>query len=107
MPKQGRAYEEAVASIFCKLFPDSDVSRSVWVEGPDGRRELDIQVRVRDKIHSQFGLIECKDFDPQKTGPVGISYIDALDSKRRDLNATFAMICSNSGFTKDAINKAR
>jgi hypothetical protein len=53
------------------------------------------------------GVVECKDFNPATTGPVGIGYIDALDSKRRDLGLEFAFICSNAGFTADAIRKAR
>jgi len=33
--------------------------------------------------------------------------VDALDSKREDLGADLAIICSNSGFTKDALAKAK
>lgn len=47
-------------------------------------------------------LIECKDWKR----PVGIGAIDALESKRRDLQVSVAMICSNSGFTEDALRKA-
>jgi len=47
-------------------------------------------------------VIECKDWNR----PIGIAFIDALDSKRRDLGASIAMICSNSGFTSDALRKA-
>jgi len=52
-------------------------------------------------------VIECKDFDPKRTGPVGIGYVDALESKRRDVNVHVALICSNAGFTADATRKAR
>jgi hypothetical protein len=44
---------------------------------------------------------------PAKTGKVGRPFVDALDSKRHDLQADAAFICSNSGFTEDALNKAR
>jgi hypothetical protein len=47
-------------------------------------------------------VIECKDWNK----PIGIAFIDALDSKRRDIGASAAMICSNSGFTADALRKA-
>jgi hypothetical protein len=53
------------------------------------------------------GVAECKDFNPVTTGPVGIGYIDALDSKRRDLGLEFAFVCSNAGFTADATRKAK
>lgn len=38
---------------------------------------------------------------------MGIDYIDALDSKRRDLAVTHALLCSNSGFTAPALHKAK
>lgn len=47
-------------------------------------------------------MIECKDWNR----PFGIAFIDALDSKRRDIGASAALICSNSGFTADALRKA-
>ena len=30
-------------------------------------------------------VIECKDFDLRKTGPVGRPFVDAFDSERHDL----------------------
>jgi hypothetical protein len=47
-------------------------------------------------------VIECKDWNK----PIGIAFVDALESKRRDLRLPVAMICSNSGFTADALRKA-
>lgn len=68
-----------------------------------------MDVAVRGHINGQEILIviECKDFDPNSTGKVGREYVDALDSKRHDLNASIAIICSNSGFTIDALRKAK
>jgi hypothetical protein len=77
------------------------------VIGPDGRRELDVLIEGTTDGNPRTGLVECKDFNPHTTGPVGIAYIDALDSKRRDLNTDFAMLFSNAGFTADAIRKAK
>ena len=51
-------------------------------------------------------VIECKDYNPRTTGKVGIEYVDALDSKRHDLQVDGAIICSNSGFSSDANRKA-
>ena len=50
-------------------------------------------------------FIECKDYNP-KRGPLGIAVVDALESKRRDLNYDLCILCSNAGFTADAIRKA-
>jgi hypothetical protein len=84
----------------------ADVKEGQWVKGPDGRLDLDVAVRGTIDGKPTLAVIECKDFDLKKTGKVGREYVDALDSKRHDLNANIAMICSNSGFTEDALNKA-
>jgi hypothetical protein len=64
--------------------------------------EVDVEVRGDPDGKPFFLLIECKDW----RDPVGIEAIDALDSKRKDLQADRCMICSNSGFTKKALRKA-
>src|SRR5687767_8235866 len=50
--------------------------------------------------------IECRDYNPEGR-PIGISHIDALDSKHRDLKMDVSLLCSNAGFTADAIRKAK
>lgn len=105
--KKGKPYELAIADIFEQLHPTAAIDVGVWVEGPDGRRELDVSIQISTSNKIIKGVIECKDFSPDKTGPVGISYIDELDSKRRDLNLDFAFICSNAGFTSNAMSKAK
>lgn len=102
MAKAGEAYQEAVAEVLRTLYPNSEIKVGAWVEGPDGRRDLDVFVRPGGVQDSRFYLIECKDWKR----PVGIGAIDALDSKRQDLGAELAMICSNSGFTGEALRKA-
>jgi restriction endonuclease len=107
MSKKGRPYEQVVAAVFEAFDPRASIARGKWVVGPDGRRELDVLIEGTAGGHPTKGIVECKDFNPSRTGPVGIAYIDALDSKRRDLAAQFALICSNAGFTTDAIRKAK
>lgn len=107
MSKQGRSYERVVALVMQAFDPCATVSQGKWIIGPDGRRELDVLIEGTAGGIPVKGLVECKDFNPRTTGPVGIAYLDALDSKRHDLNATFALLCSNAGFTADAIRKAR
>lgn len=105
--KGGRDFEEAVRDIFRRLFPHADIHSGVWVLGPDGRRELDVNIaeKIGDRVFR--AVVECKDFNPATTGPVGVEYIDAIDSKRRDLQLDLAMLCSNAGFTETAVRKAR
>lgn len=105
--KAGRPYEEAVRDLCRTIFPNAKIESGVWVVGPDGRRELDVDIweMVGDKL--MHFMIECKDFNRESTGPVGISYVDALDSKCRDLGLHSAFICSNAGYTADAVRKAK
>lgn len=72
------------------------------MDGPDGRRDLDVAIRPNGGGSALLAVIECKDWNR----PIGIGFIDALNSKRRDIGAPVAMICSNSGFTADALRKA-
>lgn len=106
--KKGTPYEQLVALAISAFHPGAKVTQGSWIEGPDGRRDLDVIVEgnTTGKESSKL-LIECKDYDARKTGPVGIEYIDALDSKRRDLDIQYTIICSNSEFTQPALNKAR
>jgi hypothetical protein len=84
------------------IVPSADVEVGAWTDGPHGRRDLDEVIRPRTDPPASLVVIECKDWNR----PIGIAFIDALDSKRRDVGASTAMICSNSGFTSDALRKA-
>jgi hypothetical protein len=101
MTKLGEAYQYAVADVARALDSTARIEVGEWVVGPDGERELDVGVWPLSG-NNRFVFIECKDLKR----PVGIGHIDALESKRRDLNADVALICSNSGFTADAVRKA-
>ena len=104
--KRGSQYERVVAAVLRAMDPRSKVRRGQWVSGPDGRRELDVLVEGNADGQGRRVLIECKDYSPKKTGPVGIQHVDALESKRRDMQADVAIICSNAGFTTQAVHKA-
>src|SRR5215475_1322251 len=101
---RGKAYQQLVAEVANAFDPGAKVTEGEWIVGPDGR--LDMDVAIRGKINGKDILIviECKDFNPKSTGKVGREFVDALDSKRHDLGASIAMICSNSGFTADALH---
>ena len=102
MAKAGTEYQELTALVAKALDPNADIKTGQWVEGPDGNREVDVEVRGTVDGNPHFIHIECKDWNK----PVDIQEIDKLDSKRRDLLADAAMIYSNSGFTKKALRKA-
>jgi hypothetical protein len=107
VPRLGRGFEEVVAEVVRAMDPSVTVSIGAWVKGPDGRREVDVLIEGCVEGVPQKAIVECKDFNPKTTGPVGIGYLDALDSKRRDLGLKLAVIASNAGFTSDAISKGK
>ena len=102
MAKAGSAYNELAKKMAEALEPAAVVKMGQWVEGPDGKREVDVEVRGTFEGQQFFLLIECKDWK----NPVDIKEFDKIDSKRKDLLADRVMICSNSGFTKKALRKA-
>jgi hypothetical protein len=102
MAKAGSEYEELVALVAKAIHRDAEIATGKWVEGPDGKREVDVEVRGTIDGRPHFVHIECKDWKQ----PVDIKEIDNLDSKRKDLSADAAILFSNSGFTKKALRKA-
>jgi len=105
--KQGLPFQALVGSVVQAFDPNALVKTEQWIIGPDGRRDMDVFV-IGTIEGAPFKLvIECKDYNPRTTGKVGIEYVDALDSKRHDLQVDGAIICSNSGFSSDAIRKAK
>ena len=101
MPKAGDAYQDAVAEVARQLDPNARIVVGEWIEGPDGERDCDVGVYPA-SASPRFVYIECKDWKR----PVGIEVVDALESKRKDVNADIAILCSNSGFSADALRKA-
>ncbi len=45
MPKAGTEYQELVALVAQALDPEADIRTGQWIEGPDGNREVDVEVR--------------------------------------------------------------
>jgi hypothetical protein len=63
---------------------------------------MDVEVRGLLNGVPHFILVECKDH----ARPIGIGFVDAFESKIRDLKPDRAIMFSNSGFTRDALKKA-
>lgn len=103
MTKLGDEYQEIVALVQQALDPDAQVKAGQWIEGPDGQRDMDVEVRGTINGERHFILVECKDWKRK----AGIGVVDALESKRRDLGADSAVIYSNSGFTEPSLRKGK
>lgn len=106
MTKLGRSYEQVVGDVVKQFDPSADVRIGEWVKGPDGLREIDVLITGTVVGVTRRVLIECKDYNSRKRR-IGIGVVDATDSKRRDVGADFTLLCSNAGFSKDAMRKAR
>ncbi|TIV22900.1 MAG: hypothetical protein E5V74_04245 [Mesorhizobium sp.] len=106
MTKLGRPYEQVVGDVVKQFDPSAEVKVGEWVEGPDGLREIDVLITGTVNGATRQVLIECKDYDSRKRR-IGIGVVDATDSKRRDLGVDVTLLCSNAGFSKDAMRKAR
>ncbi|GIW67652.1 MAG: hypothetical protein KatS3mg096_520 [Candidatus Parcubacteria bacterium] len=100
--KKGIKYQNLVGSIMKALYQSADIKINSIIKGPDGCRDIDVEVRGNLHNGKKFLFIECKDWNK----PVGICVLDIVDSKSRDLNADEVIVFSNSGFTKEALNKA-
>jgi hypothetical protein len=103
MAKAGDEYRELVGTVMAALDPGSAVKSEQWIMGPDGERDMDVEVRGTRNGVPQFILVECKDHGR----PIGIGFVDAFESKIRDLKPNRAIMFSNSGFTGDAVKKAK
>lgn len=102
MAKAGDEYRELVGMVMVALDPGSAVKTEQWLTGPDGERDMDVEVRGTLNGVPHFVLVECKDHARR----VGIGFVDAFESKIRDLKPDRAIMFSNSGFTRDALKKA-
>lgn len=107
MPKAGTDYQELVAEVVRALDSNATVKTGQLVRGPDGSREVDVEVRGTQDGRPFFILIECKDKTYGRSRRrVSLEEIDALDSKRKDLSTDLTVLCSNTGFTAKALQKA-
>jgi hypothetical protein len=106
MPKLGKPFELVVSDVVKEMDPNATVHQGEWVVGPDGERELDVIVEGTVDDGKRRIQIECRDYNPEGR-PIGIAHIDALESKHRDLKMDVSFLCSNAGFSADAIRKAK
>ncbi len=102
-PKAGVEFEAVVAEVIRALDPRATVKQGEWVEGPDGERECDVLVDGTLNGAPRRVLVECKDY----AKPVSVEKVEALASKFPDVGAHAAVLCSNAGFQRAAVSKAR
>ncbi len=103
--KPGKEYERIVAAIHRQFAGDAKVTENETITGKSGQpRQID--VAVHSSINGAYPLLiilECKDYKR----PVGIGQIDELVGKIDDVGAITGVLVSNSGFTEDAVKRAK
>jgi hypothetical protein len=98
-------YRELVAEVIHSFNPSADIMVGSAVQGLDGGRNVDVTVHaIIDGVPKTL-VIDVVDLPPGKKA--GVDTVDALDSKRSDIHADLAVICSNTGFDSIAIRKAK
>lgn len=102
---QDPGYRELVAKVIHSFEPKAEIKIGTWIEGPDGARNIDIEVRSIIEGVRKLLAIEVVDLPKGKTA--GVEIIDAFDSKKTDIRADIALVCSNTGFDSTAIRKAK
>lgn len=106
MSKLGTLYQNVVAQVVKELDPTVSIDEGQWIKGPDGEREIDVIINGTVNGSPRRIHIECRDYNPRRR-TIGIAAIDALESKHRDLGSTISILCSNAGFSPDAVRKAQ
>jgi len=98
-------YRDVVANIVHAFEPNARITVGGSLLGPDRQRKIDIQVQSSDSKDPRLTAIDV--FDLPEGSKVGIEIVDSADSRKSDLGADAMLICSNTGFTSDAIKKAK
>lgn len=79
------------------------VTHDVRIEGPDGRRQIDVLMESDVAGQPIRTVVECKDW--KKT--LDIKVIDGFHSKMQDINANLGILAARHGFSKNARQKAK
>jgi hypothetical protein len=99
MKSDGKEYEHIVAEIHRQFSPGAQVTENEKING----RQVDVCIRSVAGPYPVLTIVECKDY--RRT--VGVQRVDELVGKMEATNANQAVLVSDSGFSKGAINRAK
>jgi hypothetical protein len=102
----GKEYEKMVMTVYSALCNDeifSEVSHNVFLDGPDGPRQIDVLVVHEHANVKYLTVIECKDY----RGKINVTHIDSFSSKLLDVKASKGILVCRNGFSKTAYQKAK
>jgi hypothetical protein len=104
--KKGTKFEHLATEVFtilCKEREYEKVEHDVFLDGPDGPRQIDVLITGNVGPFEAKTIIECKDYNKN----VNVTALDALYSKLLDVNAQKAVMVARKGFTSGAKKKAK
>lgn len=102
----GQKFEKLTESIYKKLTIDSrleSVEQNVFLNGPEGPRQIDVLVTKSIGDIKFLTVIECKDYKDNIT----IETLDGFHSKLIDVNASKGIMVTRKGFSKTTFAKAK
>ncbi|MFA9462518.1 restriction endonuclease [Thiohalorhabdus methylotrophus] len=101
-----KEFEDLTAEIFKILIKNPEyekVEKNVYVQGHDGKREVDVLVTGSIGPVEVVTIVECKDYNKKVT----VTEFDALSSKMQDIKAHKAVLVARKGFSNTAQKKAK
>src|ERR1039457_7578666 len=104
-PKSGKEFEELVTWIHQCLHEKAVITPNDKIQDihSNHSRQIDISIKIKDGPTSFLGIVEIRD----RSRPVGVDYIEQVNTKRESVGADAAFIVSSSGFCNTAIEKAQ
>lgn len=104
MPPRSNAFQKLILDIERQLTPNAKVVESLMLADSTGtKREVDVAIEVQSGVHPIRIALECRDH----ARPADVTWIDQLYGKYRDLPVNHVIAVSRSGFTEEALAKAR
>ncbi|WP_292415156.1 MULTISPECIES: restriction endonuclease [unclassified Methylophaga] len=104
MKNTGKSFEEAVYEIVKLFSGDAEVFKNTFITGASGtKRQIDVEVKSYLLGAPVNMIIECKDHKTK----IGVKIVDEMVGKVDDVGANIGVIVSNSGFSKNAISRAK
>lgn len=102
----GTGFEKLVESIYWQLKGDDKfqkVEQNIYLDGLDGKRQIDVLVQTQVAGLKISIIVECKDHKRK----ISVGQIDAFHSKLLDIKANKGIFISKNGFSSKSISKAK
>lgn len=105
MPKRTNAFQELVAIIHSKISSSGQVTESLLMRDSitSEMREVDVVIKSTVANYDVYISVECRDHNR----PADVTWIESMAKKHESLATSVLVLWSRSGFTKQALVKAK